>query len=84
MSQPQGASNIEWWEYEDFTGYEYPVIYISFNAAAAAGTAIQNYFDTNGWAGYAYGGYGSYSKGNASAGFSVAGGFGYIVAGYIQ
>jgi hypothetical protein len=88
MSQPSGMSNIEWWEYEHYTGYEYPVIYITFNGTANTNTAIQQYFSNNGWvsSGYSYEGMSafSYTKGTAAAYhyFDGSSFTGWIIAGY--
>jgi hypothetical protein len=88
MSQPAGMSNIQWWEYEDYTGYEYPVIYISFNGTANSDAAIKQYFSGSGWTaeGYSYEGMSafSYTKGTAAAYyyFDSSSSTGLIVAGY--
>jgi hypothetical protein len=88
MSQPSGMSNIEWWEYEYYTGYDYPVIYITFSGTAATDTAIQQYFANNGWipSGGSYEGMSafSYTKNSAAAYhfFDSSSSTGWIVAGY--
>jgi hypothetical protein len=89
MSQPAGMSNIEWWEYDgDYAGYDYPVIYISFNGSANTDTAIQQYFSANNWtsSGSSYQGMSSYSYTKNSAVayhfYDSSSSEGWIIAGY--
>jgi hypothetical protein len=86
MSQPSGMSNIEWWELEYYTGYDYPVIYITFSGTAATDTSIQQYFSGSGWTadGYSYGGTSgfTYTKGNTETYYMFSDGFGWIVSGH--
>jgi hypothetical protein len=88
MSQPGGSSNIEWWDYENYTGYAYPVIYISFSGSASTDTAIQQYFSNNGWTsdGYSYEGMSafSYTRNTAAAYhfYDSSSSTGWIIAGY--
>jgi hypothetical protein len=86
MGQPAGISDITWLEYDHYTAYEYPVIYIGFTGTAATDTAIRNYFSSNGWSGDggSYQGTSAftYTKSTAAAYYAFSGGVGYIIAGY--
>jgi hypothetical protein len=89
VSAPTGASNIEWWSYDDeshyYGAYAYPVISITFDATGNTAASLHSNLTSNGWTGTNYEGGGSYSgsytKGGGVAVFSISGGSGSLVAG---
>lgn len=88
VSAPTGASNIEWWSYDEdyyYGEYAYPVISITFTAASTTAASLNSNLTGNGWTGTYYGNEndygGSYTKGSAVAYFSISSGSGTLVAG---
>ena len=97
MPQPTGANEVYWrgdWaevsEGARAVTRGNPALLIGLNGTNATGTAIQNWFDRNGWTlisrenwVYNAGDY-QYTKGNSIAYFDFSGGTGQIVAGIIS